>query len=33
EKRLMDDVQKLTDDYVSKIDAIAKEKTEEIMTV
>ena len=33
EKRLMDDVQKLTDDYVSKIDSIAKEKTEEIMTV
>lgn len=33
EKRYMDDVQKLTDEFIKKIDDIAKNKTEEIMTV
>lgn len=33
EKRLMDEVQKLTDDFIKQIDDIAKNKTEEIMTV
>ena len=33
EKRLMDDIQKLTDEFIKKIDEITKAKTEEIMTV
>lgn len=33
EKRLMDDIQKLTDEFVTKIDTKAKDKIEEIMTV
>lgn len=33
EKRLMDDVQKLTDEFIGKIEAMLKVKTEEIMTV
>lgn len=32
-KRASDDVQKLTDDYIKKIDALAVEKEKEIMTV
>lgn len=33
EKRNMDEVQKLTDEFIKKIDSIVKAKTEEIMTV
>lgn len=32
-KRASDEVQKLTDDYIKKIDALAAEKEKEIMTV
>lgn len=32
-KRASDDVQKLTDDYIKKIDALAADKEKEIMTV
>lgn len=33
EKRLMDDVQKLTDEFIKKIDTLSNDKTTEIMTV
>jgi ribosome recycling factor len=33
EKRFVEDVQKLTDDYIKKIDKIAGDKEKEIMTV
>ena len=33
QKRLMDDIQKLTDEYIKNIEDILKTKTEEIMTV
>lgn len=32
-KRASDDVQKLTDDYIKKVDALAADKEKEIMTV
>ena len=32
-KRASDDVQKLTDDYIGKVDALAAEKEKDIMTV
>jgi ribosome recycling factor len=33
EKRFSDEVQKLTDEYIKKIDKIAADKEKEIMTV
>lgn len=33
EKAMLEDIQELTDEYIAKIDAIAKEKEKEIMTV
>ncbi len=33
EKSMLDEVQKLTDEYIAKIDQIAKDKEQEIMTV
>lgn len=33
EKRLMDDVQKLTDEFVKRIEEVAKDKTNEVMKV
>lgn len=33
EKSMLDEVQKMTDEYIAKIDQIAKDKEQEIMTV
>ena len=33
ERRALDEIQKLTDDYIGKLDEIAKKKEEEILTV